>query len=103
MKQTQERITCHAVITKQSELPYEDIASTKGIPVIKPIYEVVFLCEGGEVLFSLSEFEYSVLQVGQSGTLVYEKKKHCNELISFTDDTGIERIKEFKGISITAD
>lgn len=96
MKQEKLRITSHATVIKQAELPYEDIASTKGIPVIKPIYEVTFLSEGKELLFSLSAFEYQVLEVGQAGSLVYEAKKYCNELISFTDDAGNELIKEWK-------
>lgn len=95
MKSSGTRVTCVAILTKKRELPYQDIASTKGIPVVRPIYEVTFTCGSDEILFSLSQFEYEVLAEGMKGTLIYLQKKHCNELISFTDDAKNEIIKEF--------
>lgn len=85
MKAKQERIEVAAVVKEKRELPYQDIASTRGIPTIKPIYEVVFEAEGEKILFSLDPFSYDVLEVGDTGLLVYHKKKYCNELIRFGD------------------
>lgn len=85
MKDKNPPIQVQAIVKEKRELPYQDIAGTKGIPVIKPIYEVVFEAEGMDILFSLSVFEYDVLEVGDQGLLTYHQKKHCNELISFAD------------------
>lgn len=79
------RIEVLAIVKEKRELPYQDIASTKGIPILKPIYEVIFETDQEEILFSLSSFEYDVLEIGEEGRLVYWKKKYCNEMISFSD------------------
>lgn len=85
MKTKTTTLQAQAVVKEKRELPYQDIASTKGIPVLKPIYEVIFEAEGEDLLFTLSQFEYEVLEIKDQGLLTYQRKKYCNELISFAD------------------
>lgn len=94
MKTQEPRIKCEATCIEKKELPYEDIASTRGIPVIHPIYEVLFQSESEKILFALSAFEYAVLEAGMRGTLCYRKHPHYNEMISFDDEEKGAIIKE---------
>lgn len=85
MKHIDMIIECDAKLLRKNELPYEDLATGRGVPILKPIYEVVFLIQEEEVLFALSSFEYDVLEEGNQGKIKYRKGKYCNELISFAD------------------
>lgn len=80
-----EQLQVTASIVRKAELPFVNLASGKGIPTSEPIYEVEFEAEGKFILFSLSIFEFNQLEIGDSGLLVYDRYKHCNELVSFKD------------------
>lgn len=90
MKAKQEKICCYAKLVKKNQQIFEDLASGKGIPIPKGIYELVFETEEGNVLFSVSEYEYHVVNENDEAQLIYIPHKHYNELISFGD-----KIKEF--------
>ena len=90
MKAKQEKICCYAKLVKKKQQIFEDLASGKGIPIPKGIYELVFETEEGNVLFSVSEYEYHVVNENDEAQLIYIPHKHYNELISFGDE-----IKEF--------
>lgn len=94
MKKQESIIETLATCIEKKELPYQDIASTRGIPVIHPIYEVLFQTATETIEFSLSEFEYAVLEAGMRGTLRYRKHLHYNEMIAFDDEEKGAIIKE---------
>lgn len=89
-KNVLERKSVQAKLVRKADIPYEDLATGKGIPVTKPIYELIFETEEGELLLAVSEFEFAAVSIGDEGTLVYDVYKRCNELVSFAD-----KIKEF--------
>lgn len=81
-----------AVLIRKEEIPYTDLATGKGIPIQKPIYDLIFrIANGEEITFSVSELEYGAVDVQDQGQLVFIKHKHYNELISFAD-----KIHDFK-------
>lgn len=91
MKKNAERICVQAKLVHKEDIPYDDLASGKGIPIKKDFYELLFQDENGkEIVFSVSEYEFLVVACGDQGELVYAEHKHYNELISFAD-----KIREF--------
>ena len=76
----------YAALIEKRELPYEDLAYGRGVPIIKPIYELVFLCENQQrIVCQVSEFEYTVVKEKQEGELVFVQHEHYTELVSFAD------------------
>lgn len=86
MKKEAERICVQAELIYKEDIPYDDLASGKGIPIKKDFYELLFRDENGkEISFSVSEYEFHVVQCCDKGELVYVEHKRYNELISFAD------------------
>ena len=61
------KISTNAKLIKKNQQTFEDLASGKGIPIPKELYELVFETKDGTISFTVSEYEYHV---------VNEKMKH---------------------------
>ena len=90
MKAKGEKISTNAKLIKKNQQTFEDLASGKGIPIPKELYELVFETKDGTISFTVSEYEYHVVNEKDEAQLTYIPHKHHNELISFGD-----KIKEF--------
>lgn len=85
------RVEGFARLVKKEDIPYVDLATGRGIPIQKPIFDLIFDCNGEEITCSVSELEYEVVEEGDEGAIVFVRHKHYIELISFAD-----KIKDFK-------
>lgn len=81
----------YAKLIKKEDIPYVDLATGRGIPIQKPIYDLIFDCDGEEIRCSVSELEYEVVEEGEEGPIIFVRHKHYIELICFAD-----KIKDFK-------